>query len=131
MRLWDEIADMPIGRDGIADTAGFLHTEAQAERWQAFGYAIADAVDSYRAFLRKWESYQSEKRADDYCLAWFEHELKRALEYGIPPDDPDLWRIRAASKHHEAYKAVTMPVRKQSIEQDSPLPLWDKLDKQT
>ena len=124
MRLWDETTDLPLGRDGLAETAGFVGSRAQAERWQALGYQIADAVDRYRAFLRKWENYKSEKRADDYCLAWFEAEAKRAVYFGIPEDDPDLWRILAAAKYHEAFECVTSIPRLQSMEEDSPLPLW-------
>ncbi len=124
MRLWDETTDLPLGRDGLAEGAGFIGSRAQAERWQALGYQIADAVDRYRAFLLKWESYKSEKRADDYCLTWFAAEAKRAVDFGIPEDDPDLWRIRAAAKYHEAFESVTPAPRLRSMDQDELLPLW-------
>lgn len=127
MSLWDDAVDLPVGRDGVAENAGYIGGRVQAERWHALGYDIADAIDRYRGFLHKWESYRSEKRADAYCLAWFAAEYKRAVDLGIPHDDPDLWRIKSAPKYHDAYKTAPQVPRLKSMTPDDPLPLWARL----
>lgn len=99
--LWDDTLDAPIGSDGSPALVGHIVTRGQAERWQAAGYDIAQAVDRYRAFLAAWEAAGSEARADEILREFYQSEQARAGDAGITASDADFHRLATAAKFHE------------------------------
>ncbi|MCX7627120.1 MAG: hypothetical protein N2Z69_01700 [Methylophilaceae bacterium] len=80
-------------RRGLGLHAGFC------ERWASYGYDI-DAADCRRAECEK--IYQSAATLEEAMRldAEFEDQEKAiAIAQGVPPDDPDRWRVDAAKKY--------------------------------
>lgn len=99
--LWHDALDAPIASDGSAVLVGHIASRAQAERWQAKGYDIAQAVDRYRAFVAQWEAAADEAQADALVDAFYAAEAQALRGLGLDEADPDFYRVLAAAKHHE------------------------------
>lgn len=99
--LWDDALDAPIGSDGSPALVGHIVTRKQAERWQAAGYDIAEAVDRYRDLLGRWEGARTEEAADTIVDEFYAAEAEQLRSVGIDETDPDFHRILSAAKFHE------------------------------
>jgi hypothetical protein len=99
--IWDDAIDAPIGTDGRPALVGFLGSRGQAERWQALGFDIPQAVDRYNTFSLAWELAKTEAKADALVTAFYADERQFAILSGITEADPDFWRFAAAPKHYE------------------------------
>ena len=99
--VWHDTLDAPIASDGRAVLVGHIASREQAERWQAAGYDIAQAVDRYRAFLGDWEAAPDEAAADGIADTFHAAEADILRTFGIDESDPDFFRVLTAAKHHE------------------------------
>ncbi|MCR9273224.1 MULTISPECIES: hypothetical protein [Mameliella] len=79
----------------MADRVPFLPSETDRARWAAAGFDVTGADLRFTALLADLTGDPS-----DYLLteAWAQTEERAARDAGLG-DDPEFWRIFAATKH--------------------------------
>lgn len=87
-----------VGSSGALGIPGFVTTAEQAQRWGELGFDLVAALDRQRAFAAEYHAISDYKKVGGALQNYGVEAQQRAIEQGVPADDPDFWMIMASLK---------------------------------